>query len=47
LVPVIDPEQFEHDRRLDRLVEAHSQQVEMHGVAGHRVARELLDDDRR
>ena len=35
--------QLEHDRRLDRLVEANAEQVDVHRVAADRVADELLD----
>ena len=44
---VVGADELEHDRRLDRLVEPDAQQVDVHGVAGDRVAGQLLDDDRR
>ncbi len=44
---VIDAGELEHDRRLDRLVEADAEQVDVHRVAADRMADELLEHDGR
>ena len=44
---IVDADQFEHDSRLNRLVEPHPQQVDVHRVSVDRVPNQILDDDGR
>ena len=44
---VLDAGQLERHDRVDRLVQAHAQQVDVDGLAAHRVALGLLEHDRR
>ena len=43
---VVDAGEFERHDRVDRLVQAHPQQVDVGGLAAHRVALGLLEHDR-
>ena len=43
---VLGADQLEHHGRLDRLVEADAQQIDVDGLAADGVADELLEDDR-
>ena len=44
---VVGAEQLEHDRRVDRLVHVHAEEVHVDDLAAHRVALEVLDEHRR
>ena len=44
---VVGADELERDRRVDLLIHADAQQVDMDRLAAHRMALEVLDDDRR
>ena len=43
---LVGAEQLEHDRRVDRLVHVHAEEVHVHDLAAHRMALEVLDEHR-